>query len=96
MITPVELIERVLDCVDGVEVEGDLDQTVTAMLGAATALAGIALRRLDPFSRERLLRDVEPAIREYIDKVHAAEVRRKLQPAVYPTGAAVMMGWVCL
>jgi hypothetical protein len=75
MITPTNLIERVLDCVDGVEVEGDLDVTVTAMLGAATALAGIALRRLDAFSRERLLREIEPNVRDYIDKVNAAEAR---------------------
>ena len=80
MITPVELIERVLDCVDGVEVEGDLDVTVSAMLGAATVLAGIALRRLDPFSRERLLREIEPNVRDYIDAVSAAEARRRLTP----------------
>jgi hypothetical protein len=48
------------------------------MLGAATALAGIALRRLDPFSRERLLREIEPSVRDYIDKVNAAEARRRL------------------
>jgi hypothetical protein len=77
MITPTNLIERVLDAVDNVEVEGDIDVTVTAMLGAATALAGIALRRLDAFSRERLLRDVEPAIREYIGKVEAREEARR-------------------
>jgi hypothetical protein len=80
MITPVELIERVLDCVDGVEVEGDLDVTVSAMLGAATVLAGIALRRLDGFSRERLLREIEPNVRDYIDAVSAAEARRRLTP----------------
>jgi hypothetical protein len=80
MITPTNLIERVLDCVDGVEVEGDLDVTVSAMLGAATVLAGIALRRLDPFSRERLLREIEPNVRDYIDKVNAAEARRLLPP----------------
>jgi len=80
MITPTNLIERVLDCVDGVEVEGDLDVTVSAMLGAATVLAGIALRRLDPFSRERLLREIEPNVRDYIDAVSAAEARRRLTP----------------
>jgi hypothetical protein len=86
MITPTNLIERVLDAVDGVEVEGDLDVTVSALLGAATALAGIALRRLDAFSRERLLRDVEPQIREYMDKVAAREEARRQQPLIYPTG----------
>ena len=80
MITPTNLIERVLDCVDGVEVEGDLDVTVSAMLGAATVLAGIALRRLDGFSRERLLREIEPNVRDYIDAVSAAEARRRLTP----------------
>jgi len=80
MITPTSLIERVLDCVDGVEVEGDLDVTVSAMLGAATVLAGIALRRLDGFSRERLLREIEPNVRDYIDAVSAAEARRRLTP----------------
>jgi hypothetical protein len=84
--TPIAYLDRILDSVDGVEVEADLDQTVATLLGAATAIAGIALRRLDAFSRERLLRDVEPAIREYIGKVAAREEARRQQPLVYPTG----------
>ena len=77
MITPTAYIDRILDSVHGVEVEGDLDVTVTALLGAATAIAGIALRRLDGFSRERLLREIEPNVREYIARVNAAEERRQ-------------------
>jgi len=83
IITPVNLIDRVLDSIDGVEVEGDLDQTVTAILGAATVLAGIALRRLNPCDREELLSEIEPQIRDYIAKVEAREAFRP--PPVYPT-----------
>jgi hypothetical protein len=69
--TPATAIDHILNSVDGLEIEGGHDDTVTTLLAAATAIAGIALMRIQPSERERLLFGIEPAIRQYIAQVNA-------------------------
>ena len=69
MITCRQLIKRVLDAVDGAEVDASPRDTSLAILRAGTSLAGIALSRLDEADRERGLRDLEQSTRDYMAAV---------------------------
>lgn len=95
--TPTAAINHVLDSVDGLVVDADNDETVTTLLAAATAIAGVALMRLESLERERLLRGIERGVRRYIDKVEALQAMRPSLPKVTTNGGgkgnAVGGGW---
>ena len=74
-----EAINHVLDSIDGIEIWGTHDDVITTLLAAGTAICGVALLRLDPAERERVLFGIEPAIRNYVNLVLA---RRPITPKV--------------
>lgn len=79
--TPTSAINHILDGVDGIEIDADNDETVTTLLAAATAIAGVALMRLDePHERERLLLGIERGVRKYISQVMALQATRVSLP----------------
>jgi hypothetical protein len=82
--TPVAAINRVLDSIDGIEIDADNDEAVTTLLAAATAIAGIALMRVgDAGERGALLLGIERGVRNYIDKVQARMAARLSLPKVH-------------
>jgi hypothetical protein len=83
MITCEEVIDRVRDAVDGIEVDAGPDDTYLAILRAGMTLAGIALCHFDEAERERLLQDLESSTRDYLARLEAAkEARQRRSP--YP------------
>jgi hypothetical protein len=75
--TPSAAINHVLDSVDGIEIDADNDETVTTLLAAATAIAGIALMRVgDAGERGALLLGIERGVSRYISKVTALQAKR--------------------
>jgi hypothetical protein len=85
--TPAAAINHVLDSVDGLVVDAGNDETVTALLAAATAIAGIALMRVgDAGERGALLLGIERGVRNYIDKVMALQAKRPTLPKVSSNG----------
>jgi hypothetical protein len=75
--TPSAAINHVLDSVDGIEIDADNDETVTTLLAAATAIAGIALMQVaDPGERGALLLGIERGVSRYISKVMALQATR--------------------
>ena len=62
--TPTEVISRVLNSVDGIEISGTHDDVVTTLLAAATAIAGVGLMQLEPepSEREAVLFGIKPGV----------------------------------
>jgi hypothetical protein len=74
--TPTAAINRVLDSVDGLVIDGGNDEVVTTLLAAGTSIIGVALMRLGPREREALLHGVEHRVRDYMSKVIALQAKR--------------------
>ena len=79
-LTPEQLIDRVRDAVDGVDVVGPPGTAALAMFRAAMTLAAIALRRLGEAERELQLTEMENLTRDTLLRmaVRAAQRRRMI------------------
>jgi hypothetical protein len=77
--TPDELIDRVRNCVNGVEMDAGPRDAALALLRAGMTVVGIALRRLDDDEREYQLQKLEKNTREYFANVAAATERWRLR-----------------
>jgi hypothetical protein len=83
MITCDQLIDRVRNSVDGIEVDAGPRDTYLAILRAGMTLSGIALSHFDGAEREHLLQDLESSTRDYLARLEAAqEARQRRSP--YP------------
>jgi hypothetical protein len=80
IITCDQLIDRVRDAVDGVEVDAGPHDTYLAMLRAGMTLCGIALCHFDEAERERLLQDLESNTRDYLAALAKAAAQRSPYP----------------
>jgi hypothetical protein len=77
MLTPKQVIGRVLDAVDGQFIAGSSRDAALAMLQAGQTLVGIALSRLeDETEREFRLARLEFWVRQYLRDLAEAEYRR--------------------
>ena len=71
-----ELIDRVRNSVDGVEVDASPRDINLAILRAGMTLSGIALNRLDEAEREYQLQDLESNARRYLAALAEAAATR--------------------
>ena len=72
--THAEAIQRVLDAIEGIEVEGGPNATTAAMLRAGVVLCGVALMRIpNPHEREVRMDGIGLAVRTYIEQVRARQ-----------------------
>jgi len=70
--TPSAAVHHVLASIDGIEIDGDRNEAVSTLLRAGIAVCGIALLQLpDPCEREARMDGIEPAVRDYIERVLA-------------------------
>jgi len=82
--THAEAIQRVLDAIEGIEVEGGPNATTAAMLRAGVVLCGVALMRIpNPHERDARMDGIELAVRDYIERVLA---RRSPYPRTAANG----------
>jgi len=70
--TPDAVLQRVLDSIDGIEVDADDNEIAATILHAGVVLCGIALMRVpDLPEREAQMEGIDPAVRNYIAQVLA-------------------------
>ena len=75
--TPDAVLHRVLDSIDGIEVDADDNEIVATILHAGVVLCGIALMRIpDLQEREAQLFGIEADVRDYIERVLARALTR--------------------
>jgi hypothetical protein len=69
MIIPREVVHRVLDSIDGIEIDTSPEETAATILHAGVVLCGIALMRIPNLhEREARMSGIEPAVRDYIER----------------------------
>jgi len=80
--TPREAVHRVLNAIDGIEIDADANETAATILHAGVVLCGIALMRIpDLHEREARMLGIEAAVRNYIERcIERARARSSPYP----------------
>jgi len=80
--TPREAVHRVLNAIDGIEIDAAANEPAATILHAGVVLCGIALMRIpDLHEREAQMGDIEPAVRNYIERCNE---RARARSSPYP------------
>jgi len=77
-LTPEQLIDRVLDSFNGVEVNGERRDVALALLHAGRTTIAVALRQLSEVERERWLLELEDHLRQLLDAWGQRAAHRRL------------------
>src|SRR5262249_974344 len=82
---PREPAHRVLNAIDGIEIDAAANEPAATILHAGVVLCGIALMRIpDLHEREAQMGDIEPAVRNYIERCNE---RARARSSPYPRAA---------
>ena len=83
--TPAAAVHRVLDAINGIEIDADANETAATILHAGVVLCGIALMRIpDLHERDAQMSHIELAVRDYIERCIE---RARARSSPYPRAA---------